>query len=129
VAVTAEELIQRLSLQPHPEGGYFRETFRDEASTSIYFLLLRGERSHWHRVTHAVEIWHFHLGAELELLISPDGRSTERQVLGQSCPQRVVPRGAWQSARSLGDFTLCGCTVAPPFAFEKFELAPKGWCP
>lgn len=131
--MTADDLISTLGLQPHPEGGSFAETFRDEASTAIYFLLRRGERSHWHRVD-AAELWHFHAGAPLELEVSADGVAIQTLTLGVDLaagqrPQAAVPKGAWQAARSLGDFTLVGCTVAPPFSFELFTLAPPGWRP
>ena len=121
--MNAEQLIASLGLKPHPEGGHFVETFRDEASTAIYYLLRAGERSHWHRVD-AAEGWHFYAGAELELKVE-----RETIVLSPRRPQFIVPRGAWQSARSLGEFTLVGCTVAPPFRFEMFELAPPGYSP
>ena len=135
---TAAEVIARLGLVPHPEGGHYRETFRDARSvdgrsvgTAIYFLLAEGEASQWHRVD-AAEIWHFHAGAPLELRIA-DG--TERRLMlgcdlsaGQR-PQAVVPTGVWQAARSLGVWTLVGCTVAPGFDFAGFELAPEGWSP
>ncbi len=139
--LTAAAVIRLLELKPHPEGGHFRETFRDTrqvdggraASTAIYFLLARGERSHWHRVD-AVEIWHWHAGAPLALEISQSEGRTERVTLGGDlaageCPQAVVPAHAWQAAQSLGDWTLCGCTVAPGFEFKHFELAPQGWAP
>jgi uncharacterized protein len=131
-----------LDLKPHPEGGHFRETFRDTrqiadgraASTAIYFLLARGERSHWHRVD-AVEVWHWHAGAPLKLEIS-SGQSGAIESLTLGCdlaagerPQGVVPAHAWQAALTLGDWTLVGCTVAPGFDFKAFELAPKGWSP
>jgi predicted cupin superfamily sugar epimerase len=136
---TADDIIARLGLTPHPEGGHYRETFRDEAprggraaSTAIYFLLKRGERSHWHRVD-AVEIWHYHAGAPLRLDIA-DGAGRESIVLGPDLtkgerPQGIVPMQAWQAAESLGDWTLVGCTVAPGFDFAGFELAPPGWTP
>jgi uncharacterized protein len=132
--MTADELIRALGLTPHPEGGQYRETFRDAGSTAIYFLLRAGERSHWHRVRHAAEAWHFYSGAPLELSLSADGRRFETLTLGLDFargerPQAVVPAGAWQAARTLGDFTLVGCTVAPPFRFDDFELAPPGWAP
>ncbi|MFG1480740.1 cupin domain-containing protein [Xanthobacter sp. V4C-4] len=135
----AAAVIALLGLQPHPEGGHFRETFRDTApdggrgaSTAIYFLLARGERSHWHRVD-AVEIWHWHAGAPLALHVAADGQRSEvvlgpRLDLGQR-PQGVVPAFAWQAAESQGDWTLVGCTVAPAFTFSGFELAPPGWSP
>jgi hypothetical protein len=136
--IDADDIIQRLGLQPHPEGGHFCETFRalDEprgASTAIYFLLKAGERSHWHRVD-SDEIWHHYAGAPLELSLSEDGRTIRHLRLGSDLalgerPQGVVPRGVWQAARSLGRWTLIGATVAPAFRFEGFELAPPGWAP
>ncbi len=140
--MTADEIVARLGLQPHPEGGHFRETFRSAdaagpgsrgASTAIFFLLKAGERSHWHRVD-ADEVWHHYAGASLELSMSDDGRTTHHLRLGSAfglgeTPQIVVPRGVWQAARSLGNWTLVGCTVAPAFDFAGFELAPPGWAP
>jgi predicted cupin superfamily sugar epimerase len=135
---TADEIIARLGLQPHPEGGHFREMFRASdpgrgASTAIFFLLKAGERSHWHRVD-ADEVWHHYSGAALELSMSDDGHAVRRLRLGSDfgigeTPQTVVPRGVWQAARSLGSWTLVGCTVAPAFDFAGFELAPPGWQP
>ena len=138
---SAREVIRLLELEPHPEGGHFRETFRDArtgeggraASTAIYFLLARDERSHWHRID-AVEIWHWHAGAPLALEIAPENGPRRRVVLGSDLaagerPQAIVPARAWQAARTLGDWTLLGCTVAPGFEFAKFELAPNGWEP
>jgi predicted cupin superfamily sugar epimerase len=136
----AERLIRELELIAHPEGGYYRETFRDACgsqgracSTAIYFLLRAGEVSHWHRVD-AAEVWHFHRGAPLELKIAQEGHAPQCFVLGAGIengerPQIVVPPHAWQSARSLGDYTLAGCTVAPGFEFSKFELAQDGFEP
>jgi uncharacterized protein len=138
----ADDIIRALGLQPHPEGGHFRETFRDPAtvgggsrgaSTAIYYLLRAGERSHWHRVD-AAEVWHWYGGTALELSISLDGETATAEVLGPDLaagqrPQIVVPAKAWQSARSLGAWTLTGCTVAPAFQFESFEMAPPGWRP
>jgi predicted cupin superfamily sugar epimerase len=139
--LTAAEIIRRLDLKPHPEGGHFRETFRDAtaigeraASTAIYFLLARGERSHWHRID-AVEVWHYYAGAPLALAIAAgDDAPAMHHRLGCDLsagerPQAVVPARAWQSAESLGDWTLVGCTVAPGFEFAGFELAPAGWSP
>ena len=139
--LTAADVIRLLDLKPHPEGGHFRETFRDTrlvedfraASTAIYFLLARGERSHWHRVD-AVEMWHWYAGAPLELEISQSEGRIERVTLGNDLasgqrPQAAVPAHAWQAAESLGEWTLCGCTVAPGFEFKRFELAPQGWVP
>jgi predicted cupin superfamily sugar epimerase len=135
----AADMIRMLDLKPHPEGGHFRETFRDSgeagqraASTAIYFLLARGERSHWHRVD-AVEVWHYYAGAPLKLEIV-DGAKEMILRLGpdiaaDETPQAVVPARAWQAAESFGDWTLVGCTVAPGFDFAGFELAPKDWTP
>ncbi|MGE3149287.1 MAG: cupin domain-containing protein [Pseudorhodoplanes sp.] len=138
--LSAADVIRLLDLKPHPEGGHYRETFRDPrpvdegraASTAIYFLLARGERSHWHRVD-AAEGWHFHAGAPLLLRIT-DGASRQTVMLGVDLmagerPQAVVPAGAWQAAESCGDWTLVSCTVAPGFTFEGFTLAPDGWSP
>ena len=136
---TAAEIIARLGLAPHPEGGHYRETFRDprevdgrSVGTAIYFLLSEGERSHWHCVD-AAELWHFYLGAPLELEIA-DAAGRRTVVLGPDVtagqrPQAVVPTGAWQAARTTGEWTLCGCTVAPGFDFAGFDLAPPGWSP
>ena len=137
---SAADIIARLDLKPHPEGGHYRESFRDAGldeggrvrSTAIYFLLSRGERSHWHRID-VPEIWHYYAGDALILQIA-DGRSTRSIRLGADLaagevPQATVPAHAWQAAESTGDWTLVGCTVAPGFDFAKFELAPKGWAP
>ena len=132
-------MIRLLALKPHPEGGHYRETFRDPriiegraASTAIYFLLKRGERSRWHRVD-AVEVWHWHAGSVLTLRIN-DGAATTMVRLGPDLaagerPQAVVPTRAWQAAESSGDWTLVSCTVAPGFEFSGFEPAPKDWEP
>lgn len=137
--LTAAEIVARLGLVPHPEGGHYRETFRDaatgaggrSASTAIYFLLAAGELSRWHRVD-AAEVWHWYAGAPLELSMRR-GLDTSAPVahhrLGADLaagerPQAVVPAGIWQQARSLGAWTLVGCTVAPGFTFAGFELAP-----
>ena len=138
--LSAAEVIRRLELKPHPEGGHFRETFRDPrtidgeraASTAIYFLLARGERSHWHRID-AVEVWHWYGGASLALSIA-SGNKRQTNELGPALasgarPQAIVPVNAWQMAVSLGDWTLCGCTVAPGFEFRSFEMAPADWTP
>lgn len=137
---SAGEIVRLLGLEPHPEGGHFRETFRDgpgpdgrSRSTAIHYMLAEGEASHWHRVD-AVEVWHFHAGAPLELRISIDGEGAETHRLGPDVangerPQVVVPENAWQAARSLGAWTLVSCTVAPGFRFEGFEMAPPGWEP
>lgn len=131
----ADRLIALLDLKPHPEGGYFRETFRDAGgtggraySTAIYFLLKAGEVSRWHRVD-AAEVWHFYQGAPLELRVGKDIYVLGPNVDEAQAPQVVVPPQAWQSAKSLGDYTLVGCTVAPGFEFAHFELAPDGFEP
>jgi len=137
---TAAEVIARLELKPHPEGGHYRETFRDSrrdadgrsASTAIYFLLARGERSHWHRID-AAEIWHYYAGSALNLQIA-DGVGQRCISLGPDLaagevPQAIVPVKAWQAAESTGAWTLVGCTVAPGFDFATFEIAPQGWEP
>lgn len=139
--LTAAEIIDLLGMRTHPEGGWYVETFRDEArtgtraaSTAIHFLLEEGQSSAWHRVRDAVEVWHFHAGAPLELLVHEEGgpvatiRLGIRLAVGER-PQAVVPADAWQAARSLGAWTLVGCTVAPGFEFASFELAPAGWSP
>jgi uncharacterized protein len=138
--MSSAEIIALLELQPHPEGGHFRETWRAAAppgeraaGTAIYYLLQAGEISRWHRVD-ADEMWHWYAGSALALSLSPDGRSSETLHLGPDFasgerPQIVVPAGTWQSAASLRPWTLVGCTVSPGFMFEGFELAPNGWQP
>jgi uncharacterized protein len=140
--MTADEIIARLGLQPHPEGGHFRETFRApeaadgtgrSACTAIYFLLKAGQRSHWHRVD-ADEVWHHYAGASLELSTSADGRTVHHARLGTDLalgevPQILMPRHVWQAARPLGAWSLVGCTVVPGFDFAGFELAPPDWRP
>ncbi|WP_319533253.1 cupin domain-containing protein [uncultured Cohaesibacter sp.] len=138
---TADEIIETLGMQSHPEGGYFVETFRDPEgvdgrghSTVIYFLLKAGESSHWHRVD-ATECWLWHGGAPLSLKIADHegvpivDHTMGTDVLAGHEPQVIVPKGAWQSAASLGDWTLVSCIVAPAFQFEGFELAPTDWSP
>jgi hypothetical protein len=138
--MTAEDIIRLLGLKPHPEGGHYAETWRAPAlggeraaGTAIYFLLRTGERSHWHRVD-AAEAWHWYGGAPLALEISADGEETEAHVLGLDLaagqrPQAVVPAHHWQAARSLGEWSLVGCTVSPAFDFAGFVLAPPDWRP
>lgn len=135
----ADAIIERLALSPHPEGGWYRQTWaapaasgQRPAGTAIYFLLKAAERSHWHRVD-ADEIWLWHAGAALELAISAsDAGPAVRHLLGGNVlagqsPQLVVPAHHWQGARSLGEYTLVSCTVSPAFRFEGFELAAPGF--
>jgi predicted cupin superfamily sugar epimerase len=137
--VDADQIIEHLRFRPHPEGGHYRETWRDDTDgqrgpgSAIFYLLRAGERAHWHRVD-AVEVWHWYRGAPLELLVSSDGVAVEQMILGPDLaagelPQAAVPAHAWQAARSLGAYTLTGCTVAPAFMFSAWELAPEGWEP
>jgi predicted cupin superfamily sugar epimerase len=138
--ITAQDIIDILKLERHPEGGWYVQTFKDgdevdgrSRSTAIYYLLEGGDRSHWHTVD-AVEIWHYHAGAPLELSVSDDGITARALVLGADLksdqrPQGLVRSGEWQSARSLGDWTLVSCTVAPGFEFTGFRMAPPDWHP
>lgn len=136
--LSAAEVARLLELAPHPEGGFFRETWRHSApdggrghGTAIYFLLPGEVYNHWHRVD-AVEIWHHYAGAPLELHIGHGGpRSEQIELLGADLragqrPQGIVPAQAWQRAASLGAWTLVGCTVSPAFLFEGFEMLPRG---
>jgi predicted cupin superfamily sugar epimerase len=134
----ADGVVALLGLAAHPEGGWYAETWRDEASTAIWFLLRAGERSRWHRLRDSSEVWHHYGGDSLMLRVSRDAVVVEATILGPDIaagerPQAVVPAGAWQSAEPLGcrpaGYALVGCTVAPPFRFEAFELAPPGWQP
>jgi uncharacterized protein len=134
----ADHIIDVLGLQPHPEGGHYRQMFVDGPgaggrahSTAIYYLLRKGEVSRAHRID-AAEVWHFYRGSPLELTIQEEGGAPTFHVLGAAVefderPQLVVPPHAWQAARPLGDYTLVGCTVAPGFQFETFEMAPEGF--
>ncbi len=137
---TAAALITELGLERHPEGGWYAETFRDNPnggrghSTAIYFLLEQDDVSAWHRVKDAAEVWHHYAGAPLQMTISVRRGKSDIYLLGPDIaagerPQAIVPAGCWQTARSLGAWTLCGCTVAPGFDFEQFEMAEPGWEP
>jgi uncharacterized protein len=138
--LTAADVIRLLELKPHPEGGYFRETFRDvaapegrAASTLIYYLLDVGDVSQWHRCD-AAEVWHWYAGAPLVITVSPNGHDASAHYLGPDLkagqrPQFVVPANWWQTCTSLGAWTLVGCTVAPGFDFAGFEMAPPDWRP
>ena len=124
----ADAIIDVLDLNPHPEGGWYRETWSDDAGSAIYYLVREGEVSAWHRVPGRAELWHFYDGSALELAIddpSGGGVSTFRlgtDLEGGERPQAVVPAGRWQQARSTGAWTLVGCTVSPPFTFDAFEM-------
>ncbi|MDB5369976.1 MAG: cupin [Roseomonas sp.] len=139
-ALPAAAVIAALGLRPHPEGGHYREIWRDSppdgsrgAGTAIYFLLAAGESSHWHRVD-AAEAWHWYGGGPLELSLSADGKAVETRLIGPGIgagqqPFGLVPQGWWQAARPLAGWVLVGCTVSPAFGFAGFELAPPGWHP
>ena len=138
--LSAQAIIETLKMERHPEGGWYIQTFKDKAggprghSTAIYYLLERGEHSHWHRVRDAVEVWHFYAGAPLALSIAEDGKPAMTVTLGSNIligelPQAIVPANGWQSAVSLGAWTLVGCTVSPGFDFSAFEMAPADWQP
>lgn len=137
---SAEALVRELQLAPHPEGGYFRETHREpnpaggrDHSTTIYYLLAAGDVSAWHRVD-ATEVWHWYAGGPLALTLSPDGHDAAAHRLGPNIlagerPQVIIQPHVWQTAESLGHWTLVGCTVSPGFCFDGFELAPPDWRP
>ena len=135
----AKNVIELLRLQPHPEGGYFRETWRHApgqgrgAGTAIYYLLRAGEKSRWHKHD-AAEIWHYYAGAPVELSSFREGGTVRTSVLGADLsagqrPQLIIEAAHWQEARSLGAWSLMGCTVSPAFEFEHFEMAPPNWVP
>ena len=135
--MTADEIIRLLALSPHPEGGWYRQSWVHSgedrpAGTCIYFLLRRGERSHWHRVD-ATEIWHYYSGAPILLHLSAsDNGPATTLTLGPDLasgarPQGIVPAGHWQAAETTADWTFVGCTVSPGFQFEGFELAAPGF--
>ena len=138
--MTVDDVIVLLHLRPHPEGGYYAETWRDTTErtergtgSAILFLLPGGVTSAWHRID-AAEIWHHYAGAAVELSFALDGAAATTHRLGDGLdrgerPQLVVPAGAWQRARSTGEWSLVGCTVSPAFTFHAFELAPLGWSP
>lgn len=139
--MTPKEIIAKLEMQPHPEGGWFVETYRHMpeqggrgASTAIYYLLEKGQKSHWHKVTDADEVWHWYAGASLVLSLSEDGASQQDIRLGSDIlngeqPQAIVPAGAWQAAEAKEDWVLVGCTVAPAFEFKSFIMAEPDWYP
>lgn len=138
--LSAGEVIALLGLEPHVEGGFYRQTFADQpdatgrpVSTLIYYMLTDNEAGAWHKVDSA-EVWHWYAGAPMSLSISRDGKAVTVHRLGADLaagqrPQGVVPPGAWQRAKVEGDWALVGCTVAPGFQFSKFEQAAPGWEP
>jgi predicted cupin superfamily sugar epimerase len=139
MAAAAQDIIAKLGLTAHPEGGWYAETWRDAgigggrgAGSTILFLLEEGQRSHWHRID-ATEIWIFQAGAKIDLRIAAGGQiETHRlgsDVLGGDTLQARVPPGAWQAARAVGGWALVACAVVPAFDFATFELAPPGWEP
>lgn len=144
MAKTAREVIEKLDLSPHPEGGWYRETWRAPSAkgeragaTAIHFLLEAGRRSHWHRID-AAEIWLWHAGDPLALKIAPTDRSNVESVvlgghvLAGETPQHVIPAHWWQAAEPIAgprNFTLVSCVVSPAFEFSGFELADAGWEP
>lgn len=134
-------IIDRLGLEPHPEGGWFRETWRADAlpgerarATAIHFLLEADQRSHWHRID-ASELWLWHAGSPLALCVAPDDSGPIEtvtlgpDVLAGDKPQLLVPAGHWQAAQTRGGWVLVSCVVSPGFVFSGFELAPEGWSP
>ncbi|WP_420548614.1 cupin domain-containing protein [Curvivirga sp.] len=139
--MTPKDIIEKLQMQPHPEGGWYVETYREQpqdggrgASTCIYYLLEKGQSSHWHKVTDADEVWHWYAGEALLLSLSTDGHDVSDIVLGPDLlngqqPQGIVPADVWQVAKPLGDWVLVGCTVAPAFDFNSFVMAPDNWVP
>jgi len=140
-AEQAARIIVQLQLQPHPEGGWYRQTWRADtdagvrpAGTAIHFLLEAGQRSHWHKVD-ADEIWLWHAGSPLTLSIAADGAAAAVQhclgpdVLAGETPQLLVPRDHWQAAEPRGGWALVSCIVVPGFSFDGFELAPPEWIP
>jgi hypothetical protein len=136
----AQGIIESFGMLPHPEGGWYVETFRApsepgerSAVTAIYFLLQQGQRSQWHTVD-ASEIWLWHAGSVIRLILSRDGQQSEAVLLGPNItagerPQTIVPWGVWQSAESLGAWSLVSCVVAPGFEFAGFKMAPPNWSP
>lgn len=137
---TPRTIIDALGLAPHPEGGWYRETWRAEVGeggraggTAIHFLLEAGQRSHWHRVD-AAELWLWHAGSPLHVLVEQDDGAIETVRLGGDvtqgyAPQVLVPVNRWQSTEARAGWALVSCVVVPGFDFAGFELAPVGWAP
>ena len=133
--IDPEKLIEKLKMIPHPEGGYFAESFRDKKNnvSLIYYLLKKDQTSHWHKLTKN-EILHFYKGDPLIVNISKDGKTTYTQILGYNTENKesmhiVIEANSWFSMTSKGEYSLIGCTVAPGFNYSDFELAPKNWEP
>ncbi|MEM7056901.1 MAG: cupin domain-containing protein [Pseudomonadota bacterium] len=137
---SAKSIIRTLDLAPHPEGGWYKETWRAEAGpeqratgTAIYYLLEADQFSHWHRID-STEIWHWYAGAPLSMTVSPNGHDAQSLHLGPEIglaqrPQFIIPPNWWQTATTLGQWSLMGCTVSPGFEFDGFEMAPEDWRP
>jgi predicted cupin superfamily sugar epimerase len=135
--MTPDQIIDTLGMQPHPEGGWYKETWRDTAQprargTAIYFLLEAHQHSHWHKVD-AAEMWHWYAGSPMELH-QHNGDSSRIEILGPDLPngqrpQLLVPQNYWQKSIPVGGWVLVGCTVCPGFEFAGFELAEAGWEP
>lgn len=136
-----EELITQLGLKPHPEGGWYVETYNDTKTTGergdlsvIYYLLEKGQSAHWHRVLDADEVWLWHAGFPLTLYSKPDGGAVSKTILGMNAgkghvPQAVIAKGVWQSASAIDGWALVSCVVTPGFVFDKMEFAPRGFEP
>ena len=127
----SDEIIKILHMIPHPEGGHFKESYRDKNISLIYYLLKKNEKSHWHRLKNN-EILHFYDGAPLIVYLSTDGNTVQEVIINNNKDQVshiVVRSGTWFSMESKGEYSLIGCTVAPPFNYDDFELAPKNWKP
>ena len=133
--IISDKIIEQLKMSMHPEGGHFSESFRDDQNnvSLIYYLLKKNEKSHWHRLTKN-EILHFYKGSPLNISVSEDGKTSNNITLGNNIDDNenmhlVVKAGSWFSMESTGGYSLIGCTVAPAFDYEDFELAPKNWKP
>ena len=126
-----DKIIKKLQMLPHPEGGYFKESYRDNNISLIYYLLKKNEKSHWHRLKKN-EILHFYDGDPLIVYLSKNGVTVQEIILDNNkdaSSHFVIKSGTWFSMKSKGNYSLIGCTVAPPFNYDDFELAPKEWEP
>ena len=129
----SDKLIEQLEMNPHPEGGHYKESYRNNNISLIYYILKRGEKSHWHKLKKN-EILHFYNGDPLEVFMSDDEITIKEITLSKEVKNDhflhyVVKAGTWFCMESKGEYSLIGCTVAPPFDYKDFELAPKGWYP